>query len=152
MLLNAQNIEAVIRNDTRNPVKVQRHAPLSLAVPLEVDRVFSLGLEDHSLAAMPDFENMAGPETKTASGITVYGDLVKVAALLAVANSYPDIWIDRGTVARIPNDWMMLIHLRDRWQELNLLSKIYPAGPEDRKIINETFDKLTSHAKMQRAV
>ena len=91
MLLNAQNMEAVIRNDTRNPVKVQRHAPLGLAVPLEVDGVFSLGPEDHSLAAMPDFENMAGPETKTASGITVYGDPVKVAALLAVANSYPDI-------------------------------------------------------------
>ncbi|CAI9633106.1 unnamed protein product [Alternaria burnsii] len=155
MLLNSRLMEAIVRNDTRNPVKIHRRAPLGLAVPLDVDGVYALDQEDHAFAAMPDLDTMPRLETrfetKSDAGITVYGEPAKVSALLAVAERYPEIWIDRGGFARIPEDQWMPINLRDGWQEQNMPSKIYPVGPEDRDIIDATFDKLADCNKMERA-
>jgi hypothetical protein len=151
MLLNANSPEAVVRNDTNNPVKLQKGAPLGHATPLESYGIYSLGQDEHDLAALPDLRAIAGPETKLPNGVTVYGDPAKAQRLAKVIMKYPFIWTDRGTTCRIPEDYWMPIDLKDGWQDANIPSRRYPAGPRDQAVIDKVFDKLTEQGKMELA-
>lgn len=45
----------------------------------------------------------------------------------------------------------MPIHLKDGWQDANVLSKIYSSGPRDREVIDHVFNELTDQHKMETA-
>ena len=79
------------------------------------------------------------------NGITVYGEMSTAMKLAAVADEFPDIWTDQGVVD-IPEDEWMPIPLKDGADPKP--SRVYPLGERDRKIIDDTFDKLHDQGKM----
>ena len=84
-------------------------------------------------------------ELKLDSGVTVYGEDSNTAAqIAAVADAYPDLWIDKGNVANVPEGEWMKIPLVDNWQDVYKPAnvKVYPLGPRNREVVDAQFDKL----------
>jgi hypothetical protein len=91
-------------------------------------------------------------ETRLDNGVTIYGNPKKAGLLIAKVMKHPDLWTDRGTTCRVPEDQRMTIELKDGWQDANVPSKIYAGGPRDRACIDNVFDKLTQQGKMEPAI
>lgn len=104
------------------------------------------------VAAMAAFQGVfksPSPATEAVlpSGIIVYGDNATQAELAKVADSYPKLWHDNGSTVRVPEDsWMPITIKPDSKIEP---AKVYPVGPYDKQLIDETFDKLHSHGRME---
>jgi hypothetical protein len=125
-LMNSKNLEVVIRNDTQNPVKIQKNAPLGHMTPLGAQGVFHLDPAHHDLAALPNLERLTGTETPLPNGATIYGSPATRNKLAEVVMTNPDLWTDRGLTCRIPEEFEMPTHLKPGWEDVNLPSKIYP--------------------------
>lgn len=80
------------------------------------------------------------------NGITIYGSSLAVDQIKNAAMSY-DIWTDRGTTVDVPEDNWMPITLKD-----NVIikpAKVYPLGPQDKKIVDDTLNKLHDKGKVE---
>jgi hypothetical protein len=44
----------------------------------------------------------------------------------------------------------MRIPLIDGWQSHKILTKVYPLSERDRKVVDETFDKMHRQGRMKR--
>lgn len=64
-------------------------------------------------------------------------------------NEFPTLWNDDGFIKVPPDEWMR-IPLKEGWQDkLTGRSKIYPLGIEDRKLVDETFDKMHEQGRLK---
>ena len=90
-------------------------------------------------------------ETKLTNGITVYGDHVSTPALTSTVSAYPDLWIDNGNTARVPESEYMNIPLIENWQDVYKpgQARVYPVGQKDRDVIDKAFDKLHDQGRME---
>ena len=86
-------------------------------------------------------------EHVTLNGITVYGDQQSAARIAAVAENFPSIWTDYGQTVDIAEEEWMPIPLKEGSDPKP--SRVYPLGEKDREVVDETFDKLHEHGKMQ---
>lgn len=68
--------------------------------------------------------------------------------LARVAERYPDLWRDKGTTVRVPEEDHMTIPLVEGWDRTNLSTKPYPLSAVDRKVVDKVFDKLHDEGKM----
>ena len=81
------------------------------------------------------------------NGITVYGSQEEASQIAAVAQEFPEIWTDRGTTVDIPENEWMPIHLKP--DAVPKPSRVYPVGKKDRDIIDETFNEMHEHGKLE---
>lgn len=84
-----------------------------------------------------------GAKKETSSNrIKIYGSEVERKAYTELVAKFPSLWEDDGFIRVPPEEWMR-IPLKEEWQnKLTGRSKIYPLGIEDRKLVDETFDKM----------
>ena len=81
------------------------------------------------------------------NGITVYGSQEEASQIASVAQEFPEIWTDRGTTVDIPENEWMPIHLKP--DAVSKPSRVYPVGKKDRDIIDETFNEMHEHGKLE---
>ena len=75
------------------------------------------------------------------NGITIYvRDDTSLKAFRKVINKYRDIFKDKRQIVDIPEDQYMEINLKSN--AIPKPAKVYPAGKRNRKIINQTYNKL----------
>ena len=93
---------------------------------------------------------IAACECKLPNGATAYGTPNTVSQLQNAVESYPNLWIDHGNTARLPESQWMEIPLLDNWQELYKpgQARVYALGQQDRQVIDAAFDKLHSQGRM----
>ena len=77
---------------------------------------------------------------------TAYGTQEAHSKLFAVAESY-SIWAKAGGFIDIPKSEWMPIPLKPGAKPTG--GKVYQLGPEDRKLIDDTFDLLHQQGKME---
>ncbi|SLM35364.1 probable transposable element [Lasallia pustulata] len=88
-------------------------------------------------------------ETILPNGITTYGQAEISARYSEVINRYPDLWADKGRVAKIPeSDWMTIL-LVDEWDPTKVAAKVYSTTGKDRNKIDKAFDKLHNQGRME---
>ena len=80
------------------------------------------------------------------NGITVYGQYPVAMKIAAVADEFPEIWIDQGTTIDIPEEEWMPITLKPGADPK--AARVYPLGQKDREVIDETFDKMHAQGKL----
>jgi hypothetical protein len=114
-----------VRNDSDKPIRIQARARLGRAIPMDVQNIYHLDATDYPLAAAPDLRTFVEKEAKTIQGVTVYGNAQRRSQLTETVESFPDIWVDRGRTARIPQEYWMPIELKDGWQQATTLSEIH---------------------------
>ena len=158
-----------LRNDTDQPVTIQRHARLGRVTEFNEDGCFLANPVDHHLAlsrptwksrlfagtaalasvfaGAADLSKVASPETTLASGVTVFGAPPVAARFAAVVEAFPDIWIDRGTTVDIPEESWMPITLKPEASSIKP-SRVYPLSTKDKAVVDETFDKLHAQGKL----
>ena len=83
---------------------------------------------------------------KHPTGFTAYGEQSVRTRLFAVANSY-QIWSKTGGFINVPENEWMPIPLKPGAQPKG--AKVYRLGPEDQKLIDETFDLLHEQGKIE---
>ena len=91
-------------------------------------------------------------ELKLASGVTVYNsDPEAGKQIAAVADLYPELWVDNSNVADVPESEWMKIPLIDNWQDVYkpANTKVYPLGPRDREVVDKQFDKLQQQGRLE---
>ena len=90
-------------------------------------------------------------ESKLSNWATGYGDQPTIKAFNKVVDDYPDLWIDHGNTANIPESEWMEIPLVNNWMELYKpgQARVYPVGQKDRKVIDSAFDKLHKQGRME---
>ena len=100
-------------------------------------------------ATIPTTRDQPGPscEHVTPNGITVYGEPSVRDELIAVAESFPNLWQDTGSTVNIPPDEWMPINIKEGAKVE--ASKVYPLGPSDREFVDNEFNKLHSQGRMQ---
>ena len=108
-------------------------------------------------AAFVAYQGVAKPTTAVASaatelvtpaGITVYGESPAVQQqLVAVAEAYPKLWYDDGSIVRIPPEEHMPIEIQPDAKIES--AKVYPLGSADRKFVDEVFHKLHEQGRME---
>lgn len=91
MLVNADNLYVVIRNDNKTPLRLGRRTMLGYAVPLDVEAVYQIDSSNHGLVALPAFHTQTASECKTDIGITVYGDPATREKLVDHIMRYPEV-------------------------------------------------------------
>lgn len=83
------------------------------------------------------------------NGIKIYGFDTERQAYAKLVEEFPSLWKDDGFIKVPPEEWMR-IPLKDGWQDkLTGRSKIYPLGIEDRKLVDETFDKMHEQGRLK---
>lgn len=88
-------------------------------------------------------------ETILPNGIMTYGKAEVSAYYSEIVNRYPDLWADKGRVAKIPEaDWMT-IPLVDGWDPTKVAAKVYSTREKDRVEIDKAFDKLHDQGRME---
>ena len=149
-----------IRNDSDDPLIVQRHARLGMVNDLEEEGCYAVTSEDHGFAGLDTFsKDKMGFKPSTTdpdcsmvlpNGITIYGikDSPQVAALEKVCNDFPDIWKDLGKTVNIPEDEHLQIPLMEGWEKHKIPSKIYDLSQKDRELVDKTFDELHEQGRM----
>ncbi len=88
-------------------------------------------------------------ETVLPNGITLYGNPAP-PEFLKLIEAYPDLWNDKGNVAKIPEkDWME-IPLVDNWRDIYKpgQARVYQLSSKDRAIVDVAFDKLHEQGRM----
>ena len=90
-------------------------------------------------------------ETRLPNGITVYGDTKPSSAITSVVDEFLPLWQDRGQQAKVPEEEQMEIPLIDNWESHYKpgQARVYPVGPKDRGIIDQTFDKLHQQGRLE---
>ena len=80
-------------------------------------------------------------EKQLENGITIYArDNAFSKAFRKVISKYKDIFENKGQTVNIPEDQYMEINLKS---DMTLKpAKVYPANKRDRKVINQTHNKL----------
>ncbi|KAI1002384.1 hypothetical protein K3495_g5819 [Podosphaera aphanis] len=84
-------------------------------------------------------------------GVTIFGDSLQSAKLIAPVNNFENLWKDRKTFAKTPKGEEMSINLVTDWQLKYKAEheRVYTAGTEDRKLIDKTFDDLHTQGQLQ---
>ena len=92
---------------------------------------------------------MPTPEVILPSGVTIHDSGSEaIDAFSKIVNEFPTIWKDTG-FAELPEENWMRIPLRSDWEsKVSGKAKIYPLGAKDRKIVDDTFDKLHALDRM----
>ncbi|SLM41024.1 probable transposable element [Lasallia pustulata] len=90
-------------------------------------------------------------ESKLSNRATGYGDQSTIKAFNKVVDSYPDLWIDHGNTAKVPQAEWMEIPLVENWMELYKpgQARVYPVGQKDREVIDEAFNKLHEQGRIE---
>lgn len=143
----------MVRNDADAPLTVPRDMRLGSLTELDHEGCYSVDPEEHSLAALSCRPEEPDPnlETRLENGITVYREADAVAKFCATCDWYPELWKDKGATVRIPKTEHMTVPLIEGWEKhMNSLStKPYPLSSKDKKVVDDTFDKLHSYGKME---
>ena len=95
--------------------------------------------------------NPSRSETVLENGITIYGDQNTVERLTAAVIQH-DVWTDRGGFVDIPEHRWMRIPLAPGWENVlksSAMAKVYHLSDKDKKIVDETFDRLHEQGRMQ---
>ena len=166
-------IEAVfVQNDSTKDITLPRNTRLGDVVEYETDGYFVASPEDAGLAARPAkqkswikrawkgalaaaavFHSGTTPslETTLANGVTVYREQASMSRLSSIVNEFPNLWVDNGNTADVPEREWMDIPLLDNWRELYKpgQARVYPVGNQDREVIDKTFDKLHDQDRME---
>lgn len=88
-------------------------------------------------------------EETLSNGIKIYGSGVERKAYTKLVAEFPSLWEDDGFIRVPPEEWMR-IPLKEGWQnKLTRRSKIYPLGIEDRKLVDETFNKMHKQGRLR---
>ena len=78
--------------------------------------------------------------------IIVYEDLSAYNRLFTIAEAYSSIWRDNDDTVNVSEeDWMFISILLKAKSDA---SKIYSLSPEDKKVVDQKFDRLHSEEKM----
>ena len=123
-------------------------APLSSSTP-------QFGLKSTELASYPhtsmeDTFTMPFIDPKLehtmTNGITVYGSHEVTFKIASVMNEFPEIWTDQGTTVNISESKWMPIPLKSNSSSKS--ARMYLVSEKNRKVIDETFDKMHEQGKM----
>lgn len=91
----------------------------------------------------------AAREETLDNGVKIYGSEVERKIYTNLVAEFPSLWKDDGFIKVPPEEWMR-IPLKEGWQEkLTGRSKIYPLGIEDRKLVDEMFDKMHKQGRLK---
>ena len=139
-----------IRNDGDDPLFLSSGMRLGSIKEAQIEGAFHVSPEDHGLAALTPYPDCPDPEkeTKLTNGITIYGNQNAANALAAVTETYPRLWVDKGTTVKIPAEDFLPVPLNDGWEKGTLSTRPYPLSAQDRAVVNTTFDKLHADGKM----
>ena len=143
-----------IANDSNEPLIINHHIRLGDVVDLAYEGCYHSDPAAHTLAARvtsvtvdpglslfkPTRESTK--ETTISNGITIYGDIETVTRIQAVANQYPEIWINRGTTVNVPEAKWMEIPLINNWMNIKLGLKVYLLSTKDREVVDKEFNSL----------
>ena len=90
-------------------------------------------------------------ESKLSNRATGYGDQPTIKAFNKAVNNYPNLWVDHGNTAKVPESEWMEIPLVDNWMELYKPghAHVYPVGQKDWEVIDSAFDKLHEQGRME---
>ena len=99
----------------------------------------------------PNKVAMTQLESKLSNQATGYGNQPTIEALNKVVNNYPDLWVDHGNTAKVPESEWMEIPLVNNWMELYKPGQacVYPVGQKDCEVIDQAFDKLHEQGRME---
>lgn len=95
---------------------------------------------------------LAKPPTRTVKhpiGVNIYnsGKPEETQALYQLVDEFAAVFQDKG-FAKVPADEHMRVQFKDGWQDLiPKKCRCYPVGPADRKVIEDTMDKLVQAGK-----
>ena len=144
-------------NDTDKTVYVQRGTPVGHLTEMD-QHTTAYAVSPHAaeLGRSPTAKSLtydglkhAQHENVLPNGVTIFGERSCAKALSDVVNAY-DVWASEGNtgLVKIPQDRWMEIPLVDGWEKLMPKPRVYPLGPADRKLVDDTFDKLHKEGKM----
>ena len=83
------------------------------------------------------------------SSITVYGKPEVLARYAETVDRYPDLWVDKGWVAKLPEKDWMTIPLIDGWDPSKVAAKVYSTTGKDCDEIDKAFNKLHEQGWME---
>ena len=146
-----------VQNATDRPVIVLRKARLGSIQEYEEEGCYAVDPKETYLAAGAGWPRPRGNSTNTTpdpsdatekhpTGFTAYGTCLVRDRLFAVASSYR-IWAKTGGFISVPEEEWMPIPLKPGAQPKG--ARVYQLGPEDQKLIDETFDLLHKEGKME---
>lgn len=146
-----------VQNRTNRPVVIPRKARLGNVLDYKEEGCYAIDAKEAHLAAgakWPKPLSVSPSSTfdttnmteKHATGFTAYGNQATQSRLFAAAAAHK-IWAKTGRFINVPESKWMPIPLKPGAQPAG--AKVYQLGPEDRKLIDETFDLLHEQGKIE---
>lgn len=103
----------------------------------------------HGIKVVKPVISTGAHEQELPNGIKIYDTQSERQIYTKLVNEFPTLWNDDGFIKVPPDEWMR-IPLKEGWQDkLTGRSKIYPLGIEDRKLVDETFDKMHEQGRLK---
>ncbi|KAH3989747.1 hypothetical protein HBH52_015990 [Parastagonospora nodorum] len=146
--MDSKTPAVLFRNDASTPVTIPTHSLLGYAHALDIDGCYRVSDDLAPGAAMAGAEGLE--ETPLDNGIHLFGhaNSDNVRQLSPICNKYPALFTDRGTTIDVPEENHMRIPLIPGWENVKLNIRPYNLTPEERKLVDELFDKLHCEGKM----
>lgn len=143
-----------VQNATNRPVIIPRKARLDKINDYKEENCHAINAEEAHLAAGASWPKQKISTTidsllmteKHPTGFTAYGTQETRSKLFATAAKH-QIWSKYGGFIKVPEDEWMPISLRPNVAPTG--AKIYQLGPDDRKLVDKTFDLLHKQGKME---
>lgn len=143
-----------VQNATSRPVVIPRKRRLGKITDYEEEGCYAINAEEAHLAAGADQPEQKisavlddpGMTEKHPTGLTAYETQVVRNRLFETATRH-QIWSQSGGFITVPEAEWMPIPLRPNAAPTG--AKVYQLGPEDRKLVDETFDLLHQQGKME---
>ena len=165
-VVDAQMFWIYANNATSVPIVISAKVKLGNLVECATDGYFLTLLTDANLALRGNQKLAArarlkkvlahhtsiSEELKLASGVTVYdSDPEAGRQIAAVADSYPELWVDNGNVADVTEEEWMKIPLINNWQDVYkpANAKVYLLEPRNREVVDAQFDKLHQQGRLK---
>jgi hypothetical protein len=164
-VLNQSVMHVQVWNASNCVVVIPAHTPMGVISDMEVTGCYLIQSEPALAAvsatsgpsqlvqASSTGEPVTGrpsPEKRYEDGITIYGEDKAQQQLRHAIDKFSNIWKDDGSPANIPEEDWMQIPLIENWEKVYkpAANKVYPLGPKDRKVLDDTFDKLHEQGRM----